>query len=202
VASSGFFFASEFTSSLAEDLFYAPSSLDCLLGDQQEAHWVPSTPTGGQVLSLPPGKPDGPVWHSGLSVFPAPKLLCSADIQCVRSSHLLRSSLHGQNPEHVLTILSGSALVVAPMDRTTPPKENKVGTSSAEAPTAQALVARQKSGAPDDNLSGDAPNLMNAAVVGFETTCRTSSQLQMCWPDSGKPDCPIWDSGWSDFRAP
>jgi hypothetical protein len=88
------------------------------------------------------------------------------------------------------------------MDRTTPPKENKEGTSSAEAPTAQALVARQKSGAPDDNLGGDAPDLMNAAVVGFETSCQTSSQLQMCWSGLEKPDCPIWDSGWSDFCAP
>jgi hypothetical protein len=24
----------------------------------------------------------------------------------------------------------------------------------------------------------------------------------MCWPDSGKLDCPIWDFGWSDFCAP
>jgi hypothetical protein len=33
-----------------------------------------------------------------------------------------------------MTIPGGSALVVAHMDRTTPPKEDKVGTSSAEAP--------------------------------------------------------------------
>jgi hypothetical protein len=44
------------------------------------------------------------------------------------------SILHGQNPEQVLTISGGSASVVAPMDRTTPPKEDKVGTSSVEAP--------------------------------------------------------------------
>jgi hypothetical protein len=45
------------------------SSLDCLPGDQQEAPWVPSTPAGDQVLSLPPGKLDGPAWNSGLSSF-------------------------------------------------------------------------------------------------------------------------------------
>jgi hypothetical protein len=39
----------------------APSSLYCLLGDQQEAHWVPSAPAGDQVMPLPPGKPDDPV---------------------------------------------------------------------------------------------------------------------------------------------
>jgi hypothetical protein len=29
-----------------------------------------------------------------------------------------------------------------------------------------------------------------------------SSELQMCWPDLGKLDCPVWDSGWSGFHAP
>jgi hypothetical protein len=91
-------------------------------------------PAGDQVLSLPTGKLDGLVWHSGLSDFPAPKILYPTDGRCVRSSHLLRSSCHSQNPEQVLTIPGGSALVVAPMERTTPPKEHKVGTSSAEAP--------------------------------------------------------------------
>jgi hypothetical protein len=88
------------------------------------------------------------------------------------------------------------------MDRTSPPKEDKVGTSSAEAPMAQALVARPKSEAPDDNLGGDAPDLLNAAVVVSGIACRMSSRLQMCWPNSGKPDCPIWDSGWSSFHTP
>jgi hypothetical protein len=63
------------------------------------------------------------------------------DVSHVRSGHLLCSSLHGQNPEQVLTILGGSALVVAPMDRTTPPKEDKVDTSSTDVPMAHALVA-------------------------------------------------------------
>jgi hypothetical protein len=92
--------------------------------------------------------------------------------------------------------------VVAPMDRTTQPKEDKVRTSSMEAPTAQALVARPESEAPDDNLGGDAPVLLNAAVMGFKIACRMSSQLQMCWPDSGKPDCLVWDSRWYGFCAP
>jgi hypothetical protein len=102
---------------------------------------VPSAPAGDQVLSLPPGKPNGLVWHSGLSDFLAPKLVFAANGRCVHSSHLLHSSLHGQNPEQVLTIPGGSASMVAPVDRTSSPKKDKVGTSSAEAPTAQALVA-------------------------------------------------------------
>jgi hypothetical protein len=138
---------------------------------------VPSALAGDQVMSLPPEKPDGPVWHYGLSGLPAPKLLCPADGRCVYSNHLLRSSLHGQNPRQVLTIPGQSASVVEPMDRTTPPKEDKVGTSSAEAPTAQALVARPESEAPDDNLGDDNLNLLNFVVVGSEIACRTSSLL-------------------------
>jgi hypothetical protein len=86
-------------------------------------------------------KSDGPVWETRLSGFPTLKLLCPTDGQCVHRSHLLRSSLHGQNPEQVLTIPGGSASVVAPIDCTTPPKEDKVGTSSTEAPMAKTLVA-------------------------------------------------------------
>jgi hypothetical protein len=67
--------------------------------------------------------------------------------------------------------------MVAPMDHTTPPKEDKVETSSAEAPTAQALVARSKSEAPDDNLGGDAPVLLNVAVVGSKITCCRCASL-------------------------
>jgi hypothetical protein len=47
---------------------------------------------------------------------------------------------------------------------------------------------------PDDNLSGDALDLLNVAVVGSEITCRMSSRLQMCWPDSGKSDYLVWGS--------
>jgi hypothetical protein len=92
--------------------------------------------------------------------------------------------------------------MVAPVDRTTLPKEGKVDTSSAEAPTAQASVARPESKASDGNFGDDAPDLLNVAVVGSEIACQMSSQLQMRWPDSGKPDCPVWGFGWSGFHAP
>jgi hypothetical protein len=42
---------------------------------------------------------------------------------------------------------------------------------------AQALVIRLESEAPDDNFGGDAPGLLNAAVVGSEIACRTRSRL-------------------------
>jgi hypothetical protein len=66
------------------------------------------------------------------------------------------------------------------MAHTTLSKEDKVIISSAEAPMAQTLVARSESEASNDNLGGDAPDLLNAAIVGFEITCRTSFRLQMC----------------------
>jgi hypothetical protein len=61
------------------------------------------------------------------------------------------------------------------MDCTTPPKEDKVGTSSAEAPTAQALVVQPESEASDDNLGDNTPVLLNVVVVGSEIACRVSS---------------------------
>jgi hypothetical protein len=51
------------------------------------------------------------------------------------------SSPHSQNPQYVLTIPGGSALAVVTMVRTTLSKEDKVDTSLAEVPMAQALVA-------------------------------------------------------------
>jgi hypothetical protein len=63
------------------------------------------------------------------------------------------------------------------MTRTTPPKEDKVGPSSVEAPTTLALVARPKSKALDDNLAGDNPDLLNFSVADTEIICRMSSQL-------------------------
>jgi hypothetical protein len=54
-----------------------PSS-ECLPADQQKTHWVSPTLVGDQVLLLLPGKPDGPVWHSGLSNFPTPRPFCLA----------------------------------------------------------------------------------------------------------------------------
>jgi hypothetical protein len=91
---------------------------------------------GDHELQRLPGQPDGPVWHSRLSGFPVPRPFYPADSRHVCNSRLLFSSLHGQNPEYVLTILGGSASVVVSMTRTTPPKEEKVGTSSEEAPMA------------------------------------------------------------------
>jgi hypothetical protein len=63
------------------------------------------------------------------------------------------------------------------MVRTTPPKEDKEGTSSAEVPTAQALVARPKSKASHDNLADDNPDLLNFDVAGSEIICQMSSRL-------------------------
>jgi hypothetical protein len=89
--------------------------------------------------------------------------------------------------------------------RTTPPKEDKVGTSSVEPPTAQALAAQSRSKVPNDTLADDAPELLNFDAEEFEIVCQMSSRLQSCWPDSGNrsvrfgiPDGPIFmphDSG-------
>jgi hypothetical protein len=152
---------------------------------------VPSAPAGDQVLLLPLGKLDGPVLHSRLSGFPVLRLLFPSIGRHVCSGHLFHSSLHGLNPEQVLTILTGSALAVAPMDHTTPPKEDKVDTLSAEVPMAQALVAQPESKAQDDNLGDADPDLQNFVAVGSKIARRMNSLLQMCWPDSGKSDCPV-----------
>jgi hypothetical protein len=88
------------------------------------------------------------------------------------------------------------------MVRATPPKEDKVGTSSVEAPMAQALVARPRSKASDDTFADDDPDLLTIGAVVSEIVCRMSSRLQSCWPDSGKLDCPIWVSRWSSFCDP
>jgi hypothetical protein len=57
------------------------------------------------------------------------------------------------------------------MARTTPPKKNMVDTSLAEAPMAQALVARPGSKALDDNLADDDPNLLNFSAAESEIVC-------------------------------
>jgi hypothetical protein len=64
------------------------------------------------------------------------------------------------------------------MARIIPPKEDKAGTSSVEAPTAQALVARPGSKASNDNLADDDPNLLNFDMAESEIVCRTCSRLQ------------------------
>jgi hypothetical protein len=61
------------------------------------------------------------------------------------------------------------------MVRTTLPKEDKVGTSSVEAPIDQALVARPRIMAPDDNLADDDPDLLNFVVTESEIICQMSS---------------------------
>jgi hypothetical protein len=78
-----------------------------------------------------------------------------------RNGHLLCSSLHGQNPQQVLTIPGVSALVAEFMDRTTPPMVDMADTSLAEAPMAHALVAQLRSKAPDDAPVDDDPDLLN-----------------------------------------
>jgi hypothetical protein len=77
----------------------------------------------------------------------------------------------------VATVPGGSASVAVPMVRTTPPKEDKVDTSSAEAPIAQTLVAQLGSKAPDDNLVDDDPDLLKFDVVESETICWMNSWL-------------------------
>jgi hypothetical protein len=88
------------------------------------------------------------------------------------------------------------------MVRTTPPKEDKAGTSSAESPMAQAMVARLGSKVLNGNLADDDPNLLNFDATGSEIVCRMSSRLQRCWADSGKSNYPIWYFRWSSFCAP
>jgi hypothetical protein len=85
---------------------------------------------------------------------------------------------------------------------TIPLKEDKVGTSSAEAPTTQALATRSGSRAPNDTLADDNLDLLNFDVAESEIVCRMSSQLQNYWPDSGKLDYLIWYSRCSSFHTP
>jgi hypothetical protein len=77
---------------------------------------------------LSSGKPNVLVWYSRLSGFPT----WSVVGQHLHNVCLLHGSLHGQNLQLVLTILGESALAPEPMVRTTPPKVDKVDTSSAE----------------------------------------------------------------------
>jgi hypothetical protein len=63
------------------------------------------------------------------------------------------------------------------MVRTTLSRVDKAGTSSVEVPTAQALVARLGSKAPDDNLADDDPGLLNFTVVESKIVCQMSFRL-------------------------
>jgi hypothetical protein len=67
--------------------------------------------------------------------------------------------------------------VVVSTNHTTLSKEDKVGTSPVEAPTAQTLVARPGSRALNDALADDAPDLLTFGAVESEIICRTSSRL-------------------------
>jgi hypothetical protein len=67
--------------------------------------------------------------------------------------------------------------VVDPTVHTILPKEDNVDTSSAEAPTAQALVARPGSKALDNNPADDDPDLLNFTAVESGIACRMSSRL-------------------------
>jgi hypothetical protein len=77
----------------------------------------------------------------------------------------------------------------------------KVDTSSAEAPTVWALVTRPGSKAPDDNLADDDPDLLNHAMVESGIASWMSSLLQRYWPDSGKPEGPIFALGYEDVEG-
>jgi hypothetical protein len=67
--------------------------------------------------------------------------------------------------------------VVVAMIRTTLPKEEKLGTSSAEAPTAKAMVVRPGSKALDDNLANDNPDLLNFDAAESKIICWMISRL-------------------------
>jgi hypothetical protein len=60
---------------------------------------------------------------------------------------------------------------------------------------AQALVDRPVSKVPDDNLTDVNPNFLNFDTAESKIVCRMSFRLQMCWPSSRKPNCPVWYSG-------
>jgi hypothetical protein len=74
------------------------------------------------------------------------------------------------------------------MDRTTPPKVDKADTSSAEAPTAQALVARSGGKMTDDAHIDDNPDLLNFVAAVSWIGCWMSFLSQKYWPDPGKPN--------------
>jgi hypothetical protein len=75
------------------------------------------------------------------------------------------------------------------MVRTTLPKEDKVDTSSVEAPTAPAFVAQPGSKTSDDNFTEDDPGLLNFVTIESKIISQMSSRLQRFWPDSRQPDC-------------
>jgi hypothetical protein len=158
--------------------FTSPSAPDCSLVDRQRVH--PSVILAcarNQELLLLSRKLDHPVWGFGSSNFPILESCCPVGGRCICNGRLLCSSLHSQNPQQVLTISGGSALVAEPMVHTTLPNVDKAGTSSTEVPMAQALVARPRNKAPDDNLADDDLGLLNFTTTKSKIVFRMSSRL-------------------------
>jgi hypothetical protein len=58
--------------------------------------------------------------------------------------------------------------------------EDRVETSSGEALTAQALVARSRSTTSNDNLINDDLDLLKFNMAKYEIVCQTNSWLQRC----------------------
>jgi hypothetical protein len=73
-----------------------------------------------------------------------------------------------------MSIPNERASAAEPMVHSTLPKVDKAGTLSVDVPTAQALVARPGSKAPDGNLANDDPGLLNFAAAESEIICRMS----------------------------
>jgi hypothetical protein len=71
-------------------------------------------------------------------------------------------------------MLGESASVVVSVARTTLPKEDKVGTSSADAPMSQALVAQSRSKTPDDAPIDDDFELLNFVTAVSWIGCQMS----------------------------
>jgi hypothetical protein len=69
-----------------------------------------------------------------------------------------------------MTIPGESASMIEPMVYTTPPKVDKMDTSSADSPTTRALVDRPGSKAPNDNPRNEDPTLLNFTAVAFWIT--------------------------------
>jgi hypothetical protein len=144
---------------LCSSAFPKPS---CPLIHQWKTHpWASTTCITDLGLLLSLGKPDGPVSHSRLFDFPTLEPYCPAGGRHSHNGRLLCNSLHSQNPPRVLTISGGSASAMEPTIRTSPPKMDKVGTSSMKIPMVWALVTQLGSEAPNDSPIDDDPDLLN-----------------------------------------
>jgi hypothetical protein len=154
------------------------SSPDYSLVDHQRTRPLALlTPADDQELLLSLGKSDHPIWDFGPSDFSGSESYCHVGGRRIRNDRFPSSSLYGQNPQHVLTIPSGSISGVVPMACTTPPTKDKVDTSLMEAPTAQALVTRLGNKTMDDILANDDPDLLNFDAVESKIACQMSSRL-------------------------